>query len=138
VGFERLHVLGHQPDNTVGEVLAACDFAFSAYPPALLGKSTVFSAFLFAGLPVLVSDAEGQETADGAGPPVLSALSWDWRKARSQQIQLLRQNVQDYALANLSWPVIARRALEALHALGQSSGPALAPVAGGKGIIDDQ
>jgi hypothetical protein len=120
-GGERFQVLGHLPDSTVAEVLNACDFAFSAYPPALLGKSTVFSAFLFAGLPVLVADPEGQWTLDPEGPPALRAETWDWSQIRSSQVELLRQSVKDYAFANLSWPVIARRALGALQAVGQLS-----------------
>ena len=114
-GPRRFQVLGHRPERTVAKVLECSDFAFSAYPRGLLGKSTAFSAFALAGLPVLVANAGSGEACDLDEPPFLRADSWDWSQANSPEVAALREKIQGFAEANLAWPLIARKALGALQ-----------------------
>ena len=109
-GPRRFQVLGHRPERTVAKVLECSDFAFSAYPRGLLGKSTAFSAFALAGLPVLVANAGSGEACDLDEPPFLRADSWDWSQANSPEVAVLREKIQGFAEANLAWPLIARKA----------------------------
>lgn len=113
-GPDQFQILGYRSDREVAEILACCDFAFCAYSASLLGKSGSFAAFALAGLAVLVPDASMPETSDAEALPVFSLMAWDWNQIRSAEILRLRQAIQDHALARLSWPSIARRALAVL------------------------
>jgi hypothetical protein len=116
----NLEVRGYQTDQRMGEILAACDFAFSAYPRSRLGKSSAFAAFALAGLAVLVPDGPA-EAEDSPALPVFPVKSWTWDPSNSTALQLARQAVQQYAFAHLAWPAIARRALTALQYSERSS-----------------
>jgi hypothetical protein len=125
---EALTVLGYQSDQRIAEILACCDFGFSAYPPALLGKSGVFSAFAGAGLAVLVAGGSIGDQSEIEALPFIPTESWDWSQARSPEVERLRQAITEYARDNLDWPVIARRALAALQPAVQPSPATLLPV----------
>ena len=94
-GPRRFQVLGHRPERTVAKVLECSDFAFSAYPRGLLGKSTAFSAFALAGLPVLVANAGSGEACDLDEPPFLRADSWDWSQANSPEVAACERRFKD-------------------------------------------
>ena len=53
----NFEVMGHQPENTVADVMLASDVAITSYGPERFGKSSVFIAYSLAGLPVLVNQA---------------------------------------------------------------------------------
>lgn len=115
LGTGVLNVWGHQPEERIAELIGGSDYAFSPYPPRLLGKSGACSAFALAGLAIL---AAGEPDRGGPGPalPVLNADGWNWDFARSELVQQTQAATHQYATANYSWELIARRALERLRA----------------------
>lgn len=117
-----LEVMGHQADRRVAEILACSDFAFIYHPPSQLRKSSAFAAFAFAGLPVLVSGGDADQTTDENEPPFIWAESWDWSHVRSSRTDRLREAVRQYALDHCRWEKIASRALRGLEAVVERPG----------------
>jgi hypothetical protein len=115
---EIVTLLGYQRDEQVAEILGCGDFAFSAYPQTLLGKSTSFSSYAMAGLPVLVSGSRINEVEDPKLPPFLFTENWDWNcSGRARELQELREGIRAYATENLGWSVIAGKVLRVLSSL---------------------
>jgi hypothetical protein len=109
-----LQVLGPRPGHEVGAILACCDFAFTATPRNILEKSGAFMAFAMAGLAVLAFDNSRDEAITGDHLPVLPAQGWDWRRARSPQVTVVRKAIRQHAQCNYRWETIARHALKRL------------------------
>jgi hypothetical protein len=109
-----LQVVGPRPGHEVGAILACCDFAFTATPRNVLEKSGAFMAFAMAGLAVLAFDNSRDEAITGDHLPVLPAKGWDWRKARSPQVAIVRKAIRQHAQCNYRWETIARHALKRL------------------------
>jgi hypothetical protein len=116
----KVTILGQQPDQRVAEILECCDLAFTGFPQPLLAKSSVFAAYVLAGLPALVAAVPSNEALDKANPPVLEADSWDWGQGRSQEFQDLRKTLREFGKAKLTWHSIAQRALTVLESAVQS------------------
>lgn len=73
--------LGHLPPAEVRDLLGSSRFGFVAYPPHLLGKSSVFAAYEAHGLcPVIGWPHGGLDRADGEGMRWLPA----WGEARAE------------------------------------------------------
>jgi hypothetical protein len=112
----QVELLGHQPGQRIGEILACADLGLCLYPRHLLQKSTVFVAFAFAGLPVLSFHDPREPVLAQETLPFLRAEDWNWEHASGAQILAMAVELKFHAESHWNWDAIARRALDRMGA----------------------